>query len=95
MVLLADEVVDGLPGQPLLGGLDVTVRRNAFGRQVHSFEADAAGARRSSGAVHAVFIRAPWVERAGPDVEVLAERRRAPGRRPAGPRCSRPASTPS
>ena len=70
LVLLADQVVDGLPGQPLLGGLDVTVRRNAFGGQVHSFETalDVAGL----GAVPAVFIRAPWVERAGPGVEVLA-----------------------
>ena len=72
MVLLADEVVDGLPGQPLLGGLDVTVRRNAFGGQVHSFEAplQLVGV---DGEVHGVFIRAPWVERAGAGVEVLAE----------------------
>ncbi len=71
MVLLADAVVDGLPGQPLLGGLDVTVRRNAFGSQVDSFEAELAvdGLRDP---VHGVFIRAPWVERAGPAVEVLA-----------------------
>ena len=74
MVLLADEVVDGLPGQPLLHGLDVTVRRNAFGRQVDSFETDLPVAGLPGGDVHAVFIRAPWVERAGPDVEVLAER---------------------
>ncbi len=72
MVLLADEVVDGLPGQHLLGGLDVRVRRNAFGRQVQSFEAvlPLAGLDEP---VHAVFIRAPWVERVG-------ERRRGPGR---------------
>ena len=73
MVLLADEVVDGLAGQPLLGGLDVTVRRNAFGRQVDSFEADVPLAGLPGGDVHAVFIRAPWVERVGADVEVLAE----------------------
>jgi len=74
MVLLADEVVDGLPGQPLLGGLGITVRRNAFGRQVDSFETELTVAGLVGGDVHAVFIRAPWVERAGPDVEVLAER---------------------
>ena len=78
MVLLADEVVDGLPGQPLLGGLDVTVRRNAFGGQVHSFEAllQVDGVPQVEGRdtpVHGVFIRAPWVERAGPAVEVRAE----------------------
>ncbi len=72
MVLLAAEVVGGLPGQPLLGGLDVTVRRNAFGGQVHSFEADL-GLRGLDGPVHGVFIRAPWVERTGEHVEVLAE----------------------
>ena len=72
MVLLADEVVDGLPGQPLLGGLDLTVRRNAFGGQVHSFEATLA-LRGLERPLHAVFIRAPWVERAGDGVEVLAE----------------------
>jgi len=72
MVLLADEVVDGLPGQRLLGGLDVTVRRNAFGTQVHSFEA-ALPVDGLSEPVHAVFIRAPWVERTGAAVEVLAE----------------------
>lgn len=72
LVLLADRVVDGLPGQPLLGGLDVTVRRNAFGSQVHSFEA-ALPLDGLDDPVHAVFIRAPWVERAGAAVEVLAE----------------------
>lgn len=70
LVLLADEVLDGLAGQALLGGLDVTVRRNAFGSQVHSFEApvDVDGV----GEVPGVFIRAPWVERTGPGVQVLA-----------------------
>ena len=72
MVLLADEVVDGLPGQPLLGGLDVTVRRNAFGGQVHSFEQPLPVAGLAE-PVHAVFIRAPWVERTGNAVQVLAE----------------------
>ena len=57
--------------QETVGGLDVTVRRNAFGRQVDSFEADLAFAGLDE-PVHAVFIRAPWVEEAGPDVDVLA-----------------------
>ena len=70
MILLAAGVVDGQPGQVLLGGLDVTVRRNAFGSQVDSFEADVDVAE--VGFVHGVFIRAPWVERVGPGVEVLA-----------------------
>ncbi|MCW2598510.1 MAG: glutamine amidotransferase [Frankiales bacterium] len=70
MILLASEIVDGRRDQELLGGLDITVRRNAFGSQVHSFEADLDVA--GVGTVHGVFIRAPWVERAGPEVEVLA-----------------------
>lgn len=72
MILLADEVLDGLPGQPTIGGLDVTVRRNAFGRQVDSFETDLDVAGLAGGPLHAVFIRAPWVERAGGGVDVLA-----------------------
>jgi 5'-phosphate synthase pdxT subunit len=71
MILLADEVVDGRPGQPTLGGLDVTVRRNAFGTQVDSFEADLPMA--GVGRVHGVFIRAPWVEQTGQAVQVLAQ----------------------
>ena len=70
MILLADELVDGRPDQPTLGGLDVTVRRNAFGTQVESFEADLP--MTGVGDVHGVFIRAPWVERTGEAVEVLA-----------------------
>jgi 5'-phosphate synthase pdxT subunit len=70
MILLADEVLDGRPDQPTVGGLDIAVRRNAFGRQVDSFETDLS--LLGLGEVHAVFIRAPWVERTGPDVEVLA-----------------------
>jgi 5'-phosphate synthase pdxT subunit len=72
MILLADRVRDGADGQETVGGLDVTVRRNAFGRQVDSFETDlpVTGIEQP---VHAVFIRAPWVEEVGPDVEVLAE----------------------
>jgi 5'-phosphate synthase pdxT subunit len=71
MILLAAEVLDGRPDQPLVGGLDVSVRRNAFGRQVDSFETDLAVAGWAE-PLHAVFIRAPWVERAGDGVEVLA-----------------------
>jgi 5'-phosphate synthase pdxT subunit len=70
MILLADEVLDGRPDQATVGGLDIAVRRNAFGRQVDSFETDLPLA--GVGEVHAVFIRAPWVERTGPGVEVLA-----------------------
>lgn len=71
MILLADRVEDGVAGQETVGGLDITVRRNAFGRQVDSFEEDlhVAGV---DGRVHAVFIRAPWVEQVGDGVEVLA-----------------------
>jgi pyridoxal 5'-phosphate synthase pdxT subunit len=71
MIMLADRVEDGTPDQETLGGLDVTVRRNAFGRQVDSFEDDLDFAGLDT-PVHAVFIRAPWVESAGPAVEVLA-----------------------
>jgi 5'-phosphate synthase pdxT subunit len=70
MILLADELLDGRPDQATVGGLDIAVRRNAFGRQVDSFETDLPLA--GVGEVHAVFIRAPWVERTGPGVEVLA-----------------------
>jgi 5'-phosphate synthase pdxT subunit len=71
MIMLADRIADARPDQQTLGGIDITVRRNAFGRQVDSFEEDihVAGL---DGLVRAVFIRAPWVEEAGPDVEVLA-----------------------
>jgi 5'-phosphate synthase pdxT subunit len=71
MIMLADRIEDGTPDQETLGGLDITVRRNAFGRQVDSFEGDVAFAGLHD-PVHAVFIRAPWVEDAGPEVEVLA-----------------------
>lgn len=71
MILLADRVLDGEPGQQTVGGLDVTVRRNAFGRQVDSFETDVTMSGLAE-PVHAVFIRAPWVEEVGPGVEVLA-----------------------
>ena len=75
MILLSSEIVDaGVPGREALplGGIDMTVRRNAFGRQVDSFEEDVAF-EGLDGTVHAVFIRAPWVERIGEGVEVLAE----------------------
>ncbi len=71
MIMLADRVEDGVVGQQTIGGLDITVRRNAFGRQVDSFEGDLDFAGLDE-PVHAVFIRAPWVEAVGPDVEVLA-----------------------
>jgi len=71
MILLADRVEDGSADQETVGGLDITVRRNAFGRQVDSFEEDLAFAGLDA-PVHAVFIRAPWVESAGAEVEVLA-----------------------
>jgi 5'-phosphate synthase pdxT subunit len=73
MILLADRIEDGVEGQQTLGGLDVVVRRNAFGRQVDSFETDLAhDFGESERPFRAVFIRAPWVESAGPDVTVLA-----------------------
>jgi 5'-phosphate synthase pdxT subunit len=72
MILLADKAIDARPDQHQLGGLDIVVRRNAFGRQVDSFEADLDFAEIEGGPVHAVFIRAPWVESASGDVEVLA-----------------------
>jgi len=74
MILLATEIADaGTPGREALplGAIDMTVRRNAFGRQVDSFEGDIAFEGLGE-PVHAVFIRAPWVERVGPEVEVLA-----------------------
>jgi pyridoxal 5'-phosphate synthase pdxT subunit len=73
MILLADEVLDGRPDQRSFGAVDVAVRRNAFGRQLDSFEAplDVAGLE-GGGSFPAVFIRAPVVERVGEGVEVLA-----------------------
>ncbi len=74
MILLADRITDAAPGQAGLGGIDMTVCRNAFGRQVDSFEADldVSGLAPPSPALHAVFIRAPGVVDVGPDVEILA-----------------------
>ncbi len=72
MILLADRLVGAPPGQQTLGGIDMTVRRNAFGRQVDSFEADLRISGLGEETLHAVFIRAPWVESVGNGVEVLA-----------------------
>ncbi|MGC5166364.1 pyridoxal 5'-phosphate synthase glutaminase subunit PdxT [Luteimicrobium sp. DT211] len=72
MILLADRVLGGTSDQQTLGGLRATVRRNAFGRQVDSFEADLPFAHLDGGPVHAVFIRAPWIEEVGDGVDVLA-----------------------
>jgi 5'-phosphate synthase pdxT subunit len=72
MILLADQILDAKVGQKTFGGLDITVRRNAFGRQVDSFESDIAFNYGSDQAIRAVFIRAPWVEKIGSTVEVLA-----------------------
>jgi 5'-phosphate synthase pdxT subunit len=71
MILLADRILDAPADQETLGGLDVTVRRNAFGRQVDSFETEVALDGIDGGPLHAVFIRAPWVEAAGEGVQVL------------------------
>jgi len=71
MIMLADRVEGGIEGQLTIGGIDMTVRRNAFGRQVESFEADVA-LEPFDVPYHAVFIRAPWVEQVGPDAQVLA-----------------------
>lgn len=71
MIMLAAQILDGRPDQRPLGAIDITVRRNAFGRQVDSFETDLTVTGLTD-PVRAVFIRAPWVERVGPGVEVLA-----------------------
>ena len=71
MILLADRLLDAPADQTTVGGIDVTVRRNAFGRQVDSFESEIELTGVAGGPLHAVFIRAPWVEDAGEGVEVL------------------------
>ncbi|MTB87343.1 pyridoxal 5'-phosphate synthase glutaminase subunit PdxT [Aeromicrobium senzhongii] len=71
MIMLAEKIEDGTDGQETFGGLDIVVRRNAFGRQVDSFETELEFSGMDE-PVHAVFIRAPWVESAGSGVEVLA-----------------------
>jgi pyridoxal 5'-phosphate synthase pdxT subunit len=71
MILLAREAIDARPDQHQLGALDIVVRRNAFGRQVQSFETDLSVTGIGGGPVRAVFIRAPWVESVGRGVDVL------------------------
>jgi 5'-phosphate synthase pdxT subunit len=73
MIMLADEIVDGIPGQRGFGGLDISVRRNAFGNQLDSFETDLDFAGLPGGKVHAAFIRAPIVERVAKEVEILSK----------------------
>ena len=72
LIMLADRLEDGIEGQQTFGGIDMTVRRNAFGRQVDSFERDIdlTGLKDSS-QLRAIFIRAPWVEQTGPGVSIL------------------------
>jgi 5'-phosphate synthase pdxT subunit len=72
LILLADRIVDGIAGQRTIGGLDVTVRRNAFGSQLDSFETDLDVPLLGAAAVHAVFIRAPLVAEVGASATVLA-----------------------
>jgi 5'-phosphate synthase pdxT subunit len=78
LIMLADRLEDGVAGQQTFGGIDMTARRNAFGRQVDSFERDVTlrlgvddGGEQGDKPFHAVFIRAPWVAQAGPSVSVL------------------------
>jgi len=83
LIMLADRLRDGVEGQQTFGGIDMTARRNAFGRQVDSFERDVflrldgagpdGAAKEEAAPFHAVFIRAPWVEQAGEEVTVLGE----------------------
>ncbi|NUK54295.1 pyridoxal 5'-phosphate synthase glutaminase subunit PdxT [Streptomyces lunaelactis] len=75
LIMVADKILDPRSGQETLGGIDMIVRRNAFGRQNESFEAAVEVAGVEDGPVEGVFIRAPWVESVGAEVEVLAEHR--------------------
>ncbi|MDO9486501.1 MAG: pyridoxal 5'-phosphate synthase glutaminase subunit PdxT, partial [Actinomycetota bacterium] len=72
MIMLADRVTDAREDQQFIGGIDMTVRRNAFGRQVDSFEIDLEVQGVDGGPLRAVFIRAPWVEQASEEVQILA-----------------------
>ena len=72
LILISEEVLGAIEGQESFGGLDVTTRRNAFGRQVDSFEMDIEFKGITDPKFRAVFIRAPWIERCGEGVEVLA-----------------------
>ncbi|MHB8329956.1 MAG: pyridoxal 5'-phosphate synthase glutaminase subunit PdxT [Acidimicrobiales bacterium] len=95
MILLAASVVDGRPDQRSFGAIDITVRRNGFGRQLDSFECDLQVRGITGGALHAVFIRAPMVEAVGRDVEVLASLAPLPAHRDAPPPgAGAPAPTP-
>ncbi len=79
MIMLADRLADGVTGQQTFGGIDMTVRRNAFGRQVDSFESEIALSglpTAAAGPLRAVFIRAPWVEQVGENVEILGAEQR-------------------
>lgn len=71
-ILVAGEIIDAVPGQRSLALVDMSIRRNAYGRQVDSFEADLDFKHVSGGAFPGVFIRAPWIERASEVVEILA-----------------------
>lgn len=73
LIMLADKILDPRSGQETFGGIDMIVRRNAFGRQNESFEAGVTVKGVEDGPVEGVFIRAPWVESVGAQVEVLAE----------------------
>lgn len=79
MILLADRIEDAIDGQESFGGIDMTVRRNAFGRQVDSFETDLRFVGITQPSIKAVFIRAPWVELVGSQVKILAEVKNADG----------------
>lgn len=72
MIMLAEAILDARPDQETVGGLDITVRRNAFGRQVDSFEIDLDVPVLGADPFRAIFIRAPWVEQVGSSVQVLA-----------------------
>jgi pyridoxal 5'-phosphate synthase pdxT subunit len=72
LIMLADTILDGIAGQESIGGLDIAVRRNAFGSQTASFETDLAIPALGEAPVHAVFIRAPIVEKLGPGATALA-----------------------
>lgn len=78
MILLADRILDGASDQDTIGGIDMTVRRNAFGRQVDSFESDLTFNQET---LRAVFIRAPWVEEVGQKIEILADVQGSDGKR--------------
>ena len=95
MILLATEVLDGRPDQRSFGAIDLTVRRNGYGRQLDSFETDLDVAGLDDDPFHGVFIRAPRVESVGPAVEVLAAHDGDARARPPGPRHGRRRSIPS